>query len=263
MIEIIDFIDYIRRWLSTKWRNLVINIMIAGIITFFTCLAVKKDVFETYAATKTCLFSVLMCNTWSGLFNTIALFFSEKSYLLDDLNKFLNVRTYVLANCLIQLVLCIVESSVSTLIFSLFFQYEKKGIIFTNRSMDFLLCFFMITICADMLGFCVGLLIDKITSIMTAIPVILISHLLLSGCLFDLSGVMAKAAVFIPAHWGFYALGSVADLNSFLPYGATSHVFRNDGSYVAYCLSFLLLMTVIFILLSGIILYKKVNQTES
>lgn len=259
----VDFIDYIRRWISTKASNLLGNtIMTAAIITV-TCYAVQKDVFESYSATKACLFSVLMCCIWCGLFNSIALFYSERDYLLDDLDKYLPVRTYVSANFFIQFFLSAVESVVCAFVFSLFFDFSSSGYIMGNRSLDFCVTFFLITLSADMLGFLMGMLINSITSIMTIIPVILISQLLLSGCLFDLHGVMEDAANITTARWGFYALGSIADLNSLLMPGQELSIFHADPAYIMYCWRYLFLLILICSLLSGIMLYFKMNRVEN
>ena len=151
----LDFIDYIRRWLSTKVANLAGNAVMTAFIFFITCLAVKKNVFETFSATKACLFSVLMCGIWSGLFNSIALFYSERGYILDDFSKFLKVRTYISANVCIQTILCLMEAVVSTAAFRFFFDYSNKGTVFTNRTIEYFVTFFLIMFSADMLGFLV------------------------------------------------------------------------------------------------------------
>ena len=258
-----DFFDYIRRWFSTKSSNLLGNTLMTLVIIFITCYAVKKDVFDTFVATKSCLFSVLMCCIWCGLFNSIALFYSEKNYLLDDLDKYLPVRTYVSANFFIQFFLSAVESVICALVFSMFFSFSDVGIVLGNRSLDFCITFFLITMSADMLGFLVGMLINSITSIMTVIPVVLIAQLLLSGCLFDLDGILEKAANFTTARWGFYAMGSIADLNSMLPPGQEMSCFQAEMSYVLYCWRFLFLLIIICTILSGIMLYYKINQVEN
>lgn len=258
-----DFVDYIRRWISTKANNLLGNTLMTAGIVIITCYAVRKDVFDVFVATKSCLFSVLMCSIWSGLFNSIALFFSERDYLPDDLNKFLHVHTYVAANFMIQLFLCCVEAMISAVIFSLFFDFDTAGVVTGNRCIDFFLAFFLITMSADMLGFLVGMMINSITSIMTVIPIILIAQLLLSGCLFDLDGALDGAANFTTARWGFYSLGAIADLNRLLPDGAKMDIFKCDAKYVLYCWMFLLLLILICTLMSGLLLYSKVNRIDS
>lgn len=258
-----NYFDYIRRWFSTKTMNLVGNTCMTAMIITITCFAVKKDVFDTYGATKACLFSVLMCSIWCGLFNSIALFYSERDYLLDDLNKYLPVHTYVSANISIQLFLSAIESVVCAVVFTLFFNFKSNGVVLGNRTMDFCVTFFLITMSADMLGFLMGMLIKNITSIMTLIPVVLIAQLLLSGCLFDLDGIVERIADFTTARWGFYALGAIADLNSLLPPGQELSIFRPDAGYILYCWRFLLLLSVICSFLSGIMLYFKINRVEN
>ena len=149
------------------------------------------------------------------------------------------------------------------MLFSLFFDFDSVCVVIGNRTVDFFITFFLITLSADILGLLVGMMINDINSIMTVVPIILIAQLLLSGCLFDLEGIMEKAANFTTARWGFYALGSVADLNSMLPEGARLDIFRCEARYVMYCWLLLLLLIIICTFLSGILLFAKVNRTDS
>ena len=118
-----DLIYYISRWNSTNAGYLQKNVLSSVGIFALACYATKSGVFEVYSSTRTCLFSILMCNVWSGTFNSIALFYSESEYVTDDLNKFLSVKTYVIANLIIQLFLCLVESALSIVLFELFYDY--------------------------------------------------------------------------------------------------------------------------------------------
>ena len=258
-----DFIDYIRRWLSTKAMNLVSNTAMALLIFLITCIAVKKNVFVTFSATKACLFSVLMCGIWSGLFNSIALFYSERDYMLDDLSKFLRVRTYISANVFIQTILCSMEAVVASVVFGLIFDYSNKGVVFTNRTLEYLVTFFLIMFSADMLGLLVGMMINSITSIMTVIPIVLIMQLLLSGCLFDLDGIMDSVAIVTTARWGFYALGSISDLNNMLQEGMHMNEFISQASHIRDCWIMMLILSAVCIAFAGVFLYTKVNTVES
>ena len=258
-----DYWDYMRRWIMTKAGNLLGNIVMTTIIMVITCFAVRKDVFDLYEPTKACLFAVLMCAIWSGLFNSIALFYSERDYLPDDLSKFLRVRTYVAVNFTIQFILCLAEAALSAIIFSLFFDYSSRGLFLGNSTADLTATFFLIMLSMDMLGLLVGMLIDSITSIMTVIPVILIAQMLLSGCLFELNVLLEKIAVITTAHWGFYAFAAIADLNRLLPDGLKKDVYQHDARYVLYCWIFLILLTFICTFVSGILLYVKVNRKDS
>ena len=256
-------IDYIIRWLSTKVNLLFSNsISAAGILTL-TCIAVKNNVFVEFGATKACLFAVLMCNVWSGIFNSIGIFCSEQDYIQDDLNKFLPVHSYVAGNVIIQFFQCLLEALLTASIFKLFFDYKTEGIFMTNRTIEYLVTFFLILFSADMLGFAAGLMIKKISSIMSAIPVILVAQLLFSGCLFELNDHFERLAYITTAKWGFYSLGSISDLNSMLPPGKENASFRPEFDYITYCWRYMILLSVFLMLFSGIILYFKVNQKEN
>lgn len=254
--------DYIIRWLTTKIGVLLSNALVAAAILCLTCIAVRNNAFEEYNATKACLFAVLMCNVWSGIFNTLGVFCSEQEYIVDDLQKFLPVHTYVIGNVLIQLFLCLLEALISTSIFKWFFDYEAEGIFLSSRSLEYLVTFFLVLVSADCLGFMTGLLIKGITSIMTAVPILLVAQLLFSGCLFELDGVLSKVANITTAKWGFNSLGSLADLNNLPLAPMASDAFRAEADYIMYCWSYMVLLAIIFILLSGVVLYFKLNNKQ-
>ena len=256
-------IDYILRWISTRSRLLLSNTLTAAGILALTCIAVKNNVFVEFGATKACLFAVLMCNVWSGIFNSIGIFCSERDYISDDLNKFLPVHSYVIGNVIIQLFQCVLEALTAASIFKLFFDYESSGVFLSNRSLEYLITFFLVLFSADMLGFFAGLLIKEIASIMSAIPVILVAQLLFSGCLFDLNALFNKLAYITTARWGFYSLGSISDLNSLLPPGMGNNAFKPEAGYITYCWRYMILLSMLFILLSGTVLYFKINKKEN
>ena len=75
---------YLERWCSTNIPYIIKNVITSAFIFGFACNAVKDGAFEVYGSTKSCLFTLLMCTIWSGIFNSIALFYSESEYVLDD-----------------------------------------------------------------------------------------------------------------------------------------------------------------------------------
>lgn len=257
-----SLIYYLERWIQTNVRYLAKNISSSAAIFMFACYAVRNGVFETFGDTKSCLFTLLMCAIWSGIFNSIALFYSEADYILDDLNKIVTVRTYIIANLAIQVFICVIEGLVCTTVFSFFYDYNFDGIIFNNANFDFAITFILITLSADMLGFATGMLVNDITTAMTIIPVALIMQFLLSGCLFELDKVLKPLARITTAKWGYLALGSISRLNALL---STNSVMISDPIFEATkenlleCWKNLLLLSIIFILMSGIFLYKKIN----
>jgi hypothetical protein len=208
-----------------------------------------------------------MCSIWSGIFNSIALFYSEREYTLDDLNKIVTVKVYVIANFLIQVFICVIEGMICTTIFSNFFDYDFNGIFFSNANFDFAVSFSLIILSADMLGFATGMLVNKITTAMTLIPVLLIIQFLFSGCLFDLDKVLKPFAKFTTAKWGYSALGSVAHLNELLlktMSSATANpIFESTRENLLSCWGSLLILIIAFLIIAGIFLYMKINYKEN
>ena len=255
--------DYIARWLSTNIRMLLNNTVIASIVLLLVSYAVKDGAFEEFTATKMCIISVLICNIWFGIFNSIGIFCSEQNYMLDDLTKFLPVRAYITGNVIIQFLQCLLEALVSACIFKLFFAYDTVGSVFQKSDFDYFLTFFLVLYCADMLGLLVGLIISGIKPLMSAVPILLAAQLLFSGCLFELNKTLDKIAYITTAKWGFYALGSIADLNSLLPPGSEFDYFSHSADYILYCWRYLILLTLMFIFLAGMALYFRINRMES
>lgn len=255
-------IDFILRWFSTKAGILLSKTIAAAVTLSVTCIAVRSGVFEEFGATRTCCFAIAMASVWTGLFNSLCLFYSERDYMMDDLIKFLPVHAYVAGNVIIQFIQSLLEAGVSVSVFTLFFDYEKEGIVFSNKNIDLLITFFLIIFSLDMLGFLAGTMINGINSITTAVPAILVVQLLFSGCLFELDEHIEVIAYITSARWGFYSLGSIFNLNSLLQVGGES-IFKPEAEYLWYCWRYMILLAIIFILLSGTCLYFKMKRTKS
>lgn len=207
-------------------------------------------------------FALLMCNVWSGTFNSIALFFSESEYMVDDLKKIISVRTYVIANLLIQVFLCVVEALVCTVALVIMYNIDTIGLVFDNIYLDYFITFFLVLISADMLGFLVGMFIENIGSAMSVIPMILIVQFLFSGCLFELEGILSKVSVITTAKWGFAALGAITDLNSYVPALMQSDLFEHTLEYIFNCWQQLGLIAFTCFICASAVLYVKMNSYE-
>ena len=64
---------YLERWCSTNIPYIIKNVITSAFIFGFACNAVKDGAFEVYGSTKSCLFTLLMCTIWSGIFNSLIL----------------------------------------------------------------------------------------------------------------------------------------------------------------------------------------------
>ena len=260
---------YLQRWQLTNIPYLVKNIISSAVVFFLTCYAVKSDAFELMEPTKSCLFAVLMCTIWSGLFNSIAIFYNEADYTMDDLTKVLPVRVYLAANVLIQGVLCLAEAVISVTIFNAFFHYSATGLVTALMNFDYIITFFLVLFSADMLGFAVGVLVNNITTAMTLIPLVLIAQFLFSGCLFELDGALKFVSQFTSARWGYSALGSLADLNEMssrftavLPTYTPdpSDLFEATSSFVQNCWIHLGILSIVAAAIASLLLFWKMYK---
>ena len=247
------------RWQNKNVSYAVKNVVSSLLIYCLTCNAIKEGVFDEYSSTKTCLFAILMCNIWSGTFNSITVFYSEANYIIDDLNKFLSVRVYVFSNFLMQTFICLIEAMICRAVFNGFYDYSEQGIIF-NRNIEYFITFFSILISADMLGFAIGMVVTNIASAMSVIPIILIVQFLFSGCLFELQKELEPIAAFTTAKWGFAALGTITNMNSYLQYGKDDVLFEYSTNHLLECWAFLAILSAICFILSGIFLYIRINK---
>lgn len=262
---------YKERWFTTNysmfWKNLVSSVFVFGLC----CYAVKEDVFVTYEATKSACFSCLMALIWSGIFNSIGLYNAEADYTNDALNKSLPLSVYMLGSLSVQLRLCLIQAIACTAIFTGFFDYGKEGLVLPFSAIDYGITFFLILISADMLGLALGTFVNSIGTALSVIPVALIAQFLLSGSLFELSGVLEYVSKFTSAKFGFEAFGSIANLNDeSLPLTISqiypqiikqaNDLFDYSASYVVSCWGHLLLLGILAFVLSFLSLFIKINK---
>lgn len=255
-------INYIERWFQTGFRYLLGHIVFHSVICSVTAFVCRSGVFEDFGSTKAFMFALLMCNVWSGIFNSITILFDEANHIMDELRKFLNVRVYIFANLVIQAVVCVTEAIVCTTVLKVGFNYSSEGLT-ANRSFEYLLTFFLILISSDMLGFAVGCAIKRVNMIMTAVPLLLIVQFLLSGCLYEINGsIMNTISKLTTAKWGFNGLGTVSNLNSLLPPSMEQKAFEYSSHNLKLCWLFLSTLTIVCVFAAGGLLYLRVNSEE-
>lgn len=262
---------YNERWSCTRRGLFYKNLISADLVFLVCCYAIRTDMLTTYDATKAGLFSLLLAMTWSGLFNSIGLYSEESIYTNDDMSKSLPLHVYIEGTVWIQLKLCFLQTLECICIYYYFFGFNQQSVVFPLIIFDFGLTFFLILFSADMLGLALGTCVNSVSSALSIIPVALVFQLLLSGCLFDLDGIMKYVSVFTTARYGFSALGSIVDLNGEeLPLQISAYypevikqsndLFECSAAYITDCWKNLFLISVICLLLAGLSLYIKINR---
>lgn len=82
---------------------------------------------------------------------------------------------------------------------------------------EYFITVFLLTFGAAVLGLMVSAVSDSPNTAMKIMPFILIVQLILSGVLFDLSGIAVYFADITFSKWGMSAFGSIGDINSLEP----------------------------------------------
>ena len=135
-----------------------------------------------------------------------------------------------------------------------------------NRSFEYFVTFFLILMSCDMLAFAVGAATKEVNDLMTVVPIILMAQFLFSGCLLELNGeFMNFISKLTTAKWGFRALCAISDLNSLIVPNPLLSVTPNpDFEYtvnnIVSCWGYLGILTLFCAVLSGFLLYLKMNS---
>ena len=159
-----------------------------------------------------------------------------------------------------------------------FFGDDFSDPVILNPLVEYFITIFLLTFGAAILGLMVSSFSDTPTTAMKIMPFVLIIQLILSGVLFELSGIAENVAVITFSKWGMAAFGSIGDINALEPQIAgelaekipnfdksivavSDDIFNHEAenllSYWGWCLG----LTVIFAIIA--ILSLKIKNRDS
>lgn len=188
-------------------------ILFAIIISFLVAVVVGRDMFVNYEITKFGFFTIASGGIWIGIFNSIQSICKEHDIIKAEYRSGMKISSYIIANTLWQFIVCLVQSIVMIVIFTVFIDFNSKGIIIESAIVEYFITIFLITFGADIMGIMISSIAGTATTAMTIMPFILILQLIMSGVLFELKGWSEKISYITFSKWGMSAFGSVADLN--------------------------------------------------
>lgn len=202
-------------------KSLVIMMMfpIAGVAIV---IAVAGDnVFHLQTATKSVAFLLMCTCIWGGLFNSVQVVVKQRTVLQADLAAGLYPVAFMLANAIVQFLLCAFQSAVLCLCFpGIALVYDARppsggaliggsGGVYWEYYVTFLLLFYA----SDALGMVISTLMKSAETATSVTPYILIVELVFCGMLFELKGLLNKISYGMISRWGMEALGTTSDLN--------------------------------------------------
>lgn len=197
------------------WIFLVFAVVIALIVNMVTA----SNMFKNLDNTKSGFFTMASACIWIGVFNSIQSICKEHNIIRSEYRQGTKLSSYVCAHVLWQAALCFVQSLVIFIIglaFGFFGVDLSDGIIM-HPLIEYFITIFLLTFGAAVLGLMVSAFSGTPTTAMKIMPFVLIIQLIMSGVLFELTGVAESLAVITFSKWGMSAFGSIGDINSLEP----------------------------------------------
>lgn len=123
----------------------------------------------------------------------------------------LRLPSYVMAHVLYELALCAIEAAiVLTIVFLRNADHLPDSGIIGPRIVDMYVSFLLIIFASDLIAMLVSCIVKNENEAMTVMPFVLIVQLVMSGAVFELSGVTELISKFTISRWGLDAIGSIA-----------------------------------------------------
>lgn len=191
-------------------------IVFATIIALLVGVVVSEDMFSNFERTKSGFFTVASACIWLGIFNSIQSICKEHDIIRSEYRQGMKLTSYISANILWQMALCLVQSIVIfvvCIIFGFFGEDVGKGVLM-NAYIEYFITIFLLVLGSAVLGIMVSSISGNPTTAMTIMPFVLILQLIMCGVLFELTGFSETVANITLSKWGMSAFASTADLNS-------------------------------------------------
>lgn len=222
----------------------------AAIITLIISSVTSSDMFSTYRATRNGAFALVCACIWIGIFNSIQSVCKERSIIKREHRSGLHISSYICSHMVFELALSAVESLIVTMITCLLNldRLPASGVLLP-APLEITVTFFVIIYSADALGLMISSIVKTPTTAMTVMPFILILQLVMSGMIFELSGITEWVSKLTISKWGLNAICVTANVNSM----TDALAILPEYEYTAVHMAKLWLLLVGFSLLYGLI----------
>lgn len=194
-----------------QWKNLVSTLIIIVLVSMVT----GKEMFQTLSDTRNGSFAIVCACIWIGLFNSIRSVCRERAIVKREHRTGLHISSYILAHVLYEAALCGAEALIVTcgVCVKNASHLPKSGLIFP-MGIDMYLTFFLILFSADMLALLISSLVKSESAAMTVMPFVLIVQLIMSGVIFELSGLTEAISYLTIGKWGLNGICAIANTTS-------------------------------------------------
>lgn len=203
-------------------RTFYKSIIFTGVSILLCTSFISDGVFVTADDTRILFLMIISLCVWSGLFNSISDIAKIKDNLIEDSRRGLSMLGFILAEAIIQFIICLVETIIVWLVVYMKYDFPNIKLVFDISYMDYVVTIFLIFLAADYLGIVFSTLSVLISNrnpfsfTMTILPLILLIQLLLSDMLIKLKGDVATIiSHFSICKWGVLSMERIIDINKY------------------------------------------------
>lgn len=225
------------------WKNFVSTFIIIVLISFVT----GAEMFTDYAATKKGTFAIVCACIWVGLFNSIQSICKERGIIKREHRSGVKISSYLGAHAVYEAFLSAVEALiilVVTYVRNITHPPMSGGLV-TVSIIDMYITLFLIVYASDITALLISSIVKTEAAAMTVMPFVLIIELIMSGTLFDLSGITKLISHLTISKWGQFALCSIAHVDQMSRWGGVDEGMESITAYVLRDWLLLLIFTVV------------------
>ena len=179
------------------------------------CGVTSDKMFTEYADTRSGAFALLCACIWIGIFNSIQSICKERDIIKREHRSGLHISSYITAHMIFELSLCVIESLIVTAIIVIANgnRIPNQGVLFATF-FELEITFFLIIYSSDILGLMVSSIVKTPNTAMTTMPFVLILQLVMSGMIFELSGITETISNLTISKWALNAICITANVNA-------------------------------------------------
>ena len=226
----------------------------SAIITFLISCVTGSDMFKDYRATRNGAFALVCACIWIGIFNSIQSVCKERDIIKREHRSGMSVFAYVNAHALFELIQCLLEAIIVTVITMIFNKdtIPSSGVMLPVV-IEMTVTFFVIIFSSDMLGLMISCTVKTPQTAMTVMPFVLILQLVMSGMIFDLKGFTDKVSYLMISKWGLNAICINANVNA-MKLAPKSDDYLYEASNMLKMWSLPLVFAVVYIIIGALLL---------
>ena len=196
---------------QNDWKVLPMASLIAGLVGF----VLAEDFGVSMEGTLMGVFAIVCVCIWNGAFNSIQAVCRERDVIKREHRSGMHVSSYICAHMMYQLILCVLQTSVSLIVMSMVgMNLMGEGLFTPVLIVDIGITMLLVTYASDMFSLWISALVHTTTTAMTIMPFVLIFQLVFSGGLFALPDMVRPVMKLTISNPGINAMSAQVQLNS-------------------------------------------------